>query len=135
MSSLSKKKSSNWKVHFYINNLEARNASATNICTNAKKKMEEWVKIKKLKKVGNAKCAHNELANANTKMFIEGKASLRYLSYGNLSVIKWKTMNNTSQQNKVVWQAIEHNMMNSEVKHGEHPNVTWKTIIGCIYTW
>ncbi len=41
MSSLSKKKSSNWKVHFYINNLEARNASATNICTNAKKKMEE----------------------------------------------------------------------------------------------
>lgn len=49
---------------------------------------------------------------------------------GNLSVIKWKTMNNTSQpdkqQNKVVWQAIEHNMMNSEVKHGECPNVTWK---------
>ncbi len=45
-------------------------------------------------------------------------------------------MNNTSQhdkqQNKVVWQAIEHNMMTSKVKHGEHPNVTWKTTIGSI---
>ncbi len=45
-------------------------------------------------------------------------------------------MNNKSQhdkqQNKVVWQAIEHNMMNSEGKHGEHPNVTLRTTIGRI---
>lgn len=53
----------------------ARNASETNICTSAKKKMEEQVKIKKLKKVGDAKCAHNELANENTKMFIQGKGA------------------------------------------------------------
>lgn len=97
----------------------------------------KWKSKWKLKKVGDAKFAHNELANTNTKMFIKGKgASLSTLSYGNLSVIKWKTMNNTSQydkqQNKVVWQAIEHNMMNGEVKHGEHPNVTWKTTIGHI---
>ncbi len=29
----------------------------------------------KILKVGDAKCAHNELANENTKMFIEGKGA------------------------------------------------------------
>jgi hypothetical protein len=35
--------------------------------------MEEQEKMQIFFKVGDAKCAHNELANANTKMFIEGK--------------------------------------------------------------
>ncbi len=51
----------------------AKNVSATNICTSTKKKMEEQEKMQIFFKVGDAKCAHNELANANTKMFIEGK--------------------------------------------------------------
>jgi hypothetical protein len=39
------------------------------------KEMEKQVKIKKLKKAWDAKCAHNELANADTKMFIKGKGA------------------------------------------------------------
>jgi hypothetical protein len=35
--------------------------------------MEEQVRMQMLKKVGDAKCAHNELASASTKMFMEGK--------------------------------------------------------------